>query len=385
MIGGFLGAGKTTALLKLAEHLTSHGRRVGLITNDQSSGLVDTALVSSHGHPVEEITGGCFCCRFNSLTTAAERLTESARPDVFLAEPVGSCTDLRASVQYPLRRLYGDRYRIAPLTVLVDPLRALRILGLEPGKAFSPKVLYVYEKQLEEAELIVINKSDLLADERRAVLETALRGRYPQAVILSASCRTGAGLQDWFRRISSTDGDDSTAPDLDYALYADGEALLGWLNATVRISAASPLDGNALILELAREVGARLERNDIEIAHFKMTLTPEDGIGDLAVLNLVGSGREPESSHRLQEEVRSAELILNLRAEGDPQLLHDVVIGEVMPALFRRSGVGASVVHVEHFRPAKPSPTHRFATAASAVGFGERDRSAHDADARRRA
>ena len=363
MIGGFLGAGKTTALLKLAAHLSAHGRRVGLITNDQSSGLVDTTLASSHGYPVEEITGGCFCCRFNSLTTAAERLTESAKPDVFLAEPVGSCTDLRASVQYPLRRLYGDEYRIAPLTVLVDPVRALRILGLEPGKAFSPKVLYVYEKQLEEAELIVINKSDLLTEERRAALENALRARYAHAEILSASCRTGAGLQDWFDRIITADAGDTPAPCLDYELYADGEALLGWLNATFQLSAASPFDGNALMLDLARAVGTRLERNDIEIAHFKMTLTPDEGIGDLAVLNQVGSGRAPESSHRLHEDLRSGELIVNLRAEGDPQILHDTLIREVMPALCREAGVTSSVMHVEHFRPAKPSPTHRFATA----------------------
>ena len=162
MVGGFLGAGKTTAMLRLAEHLTARGRRVGLITNDQSHGLVDTSIVTAKGYPVEEITGGCFCCRFNSLTDAAERLTRDARPDVFLAEPVGSCTDLRATVQYPLRRLYGDDYRVAPLSVLVDPTRAARILGLESGRSFSPKVLYVYEKQLEEADLLVINKSDLL-------------------------------------------------------------------------------------------------------------------------------------------------------------------------------------------------------------------------------
>ena len=126
MVGGFLGAGKTTAMLRLAEHLTARGRRVGLITNDQSHGLVDTSIVTAKGYPVEEITGGCFCCRFNSLTDAAERLTRDARPDVFLAEPVGSCTDLRATVQYPLRRLYGDDYRVAPLSVLVDPARAAR-------------------------------------------------------------------------------------------------------------------------------------------------------------------------------------------------------------------------------------------------------------------
>src|SRR6185436_8142602 len=167
MVGGFLGAGKTTALLRLAEHFTAQGRRVGLITNDQSQGLVDTSLVTAKGYPVREITGGCFCCRFNSLTEAAERLTREARPDVFLAEPVGSCTDLRATVQYPLRRMYGDDYRVAPLSVLVDPKRAARILGLEPGPGFSSKVLYVYEKQLEEADIIVINKSDLLDSRQR--------------------------------------------------------------------------------------------------------------------------------------------------------------------------------------------------------------------------
>src|ERR1700756_3615176 len=108
MIGGFLGAGKTTAILKLAEYLSAQGLRVGLITNDQSVGLVDTTMLGAHGFAVEEITGGCFCCRFNSLVEAADRLSVDARPDIFIAEPVGSCTDLKASVSYPLRRMYSD-------------------------------------------------------------------------------------------------------------------------------------------------------------------------------------------------------------------------------------------------------------------------------------
>ena len=123
MIGGFLGAGKT-ALARLAQHLTSRGLRVGLITNDQGSELVDTAMLRARGFTTEEIPGGCFCCRFNSLTEAAERLTAAARPDVFIAEPVGSCTDLVATVTYPLRRIYGDDFSIAPVSVLVDPVRA---------------------------------------------------------------------------------------------------------------------------------------------------------------------------------------------------------------------------------------------------------------------
>src|SRR5947207_3407813 len=91
MIGGFLGAGKTTAIAGLAQRLSRQGQRVGLITNDQGSGLVDTAMLRSRGFATEEIPGGCFCCRFNSLLDAARRLTAQSKPDVFIAEPVGSC------------------------------------------------------------------------------------------------------------------------------------------------------------------------------------------------------------------------------------------------------------------------------------------------------
>src|SRR5207237_8111773 len=98
MIGGFLGAGKTTAILRLARHLSDQGLKVGLITNDQSLGLVDTAMLGANGFDVEEITGGCFCCRFNSLVAAAEKLSATTRPGVFVAAPVGSCTESMASV-----------------------------------------------------------------------------------------------------------------------------------------------------------------------------------------------------------------------------------------------------------------------------------------------
>ena len=62
MIGGFLGAGKTTAVAALAQHLARQGSRVGLITNDQGSELVDTAMLRSKGFATEEIPGGCLCC-----------------------------------------------------------------------------------------------------------------------------------------------------------------------------------------------------------------------------------------------------------------------------------------------------------------------------------
>src|SRR3989442_2273331 len=166
MIGGFLGAGKTTSVVRLAERLTKQGLHVGLITNDQGSELVDTAMLRSQGFATEEIPGGCFCCRFNSLVDAANKLTEQSRPDVFIAEPVGSCTDLVATVTYPLRRLYGEHFTVAAVSVLADSILAMRVFGLDKGGGFSEKVLYIYKKQLEEADLIVISKCELLDDNR---------------------------------------------------------------------------------------------------------------------------------------------------------------------------------------------------------------------------
>ena len=362
MIGGFLGAGKTTAILKLAEHLAGQGLKVGLITNDQSVGLVDTAMLGAHGFPVQEITGGCFCCRFNSLVDAANELSKHTRPDVFIAEPVGSCTDLKASVSYPLRRIYGEDFSIAPLSVLIDPVRASRVLGIESGKAFSSKVIYVYKKQLEEAEQIVINKIDLLTPVRRTALREALAREYPNAALFEVSARDGAGLTAWFDAISACDLGCDPSMEMDYELYAEGEALLGWLNCTVSISGSAPVDGNALVRQLASSIQSNVQEQG-EIAHLKMTLSPGGRESDLAVLNLVRSDHVPEMSHELDGAIESGELIINLRAEADPQTLHDVVTRALARTMDTLPGWRHSVDHEEHFRPGKPQPTHRLAEA----------------------
>jgi G3E family GTPase len=355
MVGGFLGAGKTTALLSAAERLTARGLRVGLITNDQSGGLVDTALARAHDLPVAEIAGGCFCCRFSSLVDAAAGLDRDTHPEVFLAEPVGSCTDLQATVNEPLRQMYGDRYRIAPLSVLIDPARALRVLGVESGQSFSPKVLYVYRKQLEEAEFLVINKTDAFVPGRIAALRQALESAFPSGRVLEISARTGAGVDDWLSRLAGEESAGS-ALEIDYDEYADGEALLGWLNCTARVS-GDDVDGDQLLLELARTIRRTLDVAGAEIAHLKMTLTPEGGHG-IAAVNVVRTETEPELAFALDAGIDAGELTLNLRAEADPERLERVVRDALAAAAARFK---ASIVpdHLERFRPGRPVPTHR--------------------------
>jgi G3E family GTPase len=362
MIGGFLGAGKTTAIDRFAQSMTDRGVRVGLITNDQSSGLVDTTILRSHGFAVEEITGGCFCCRFDSLQHAADELTQKSRPEVFLAEPVGSCTDLVATVSYPLRRIYGDRFRIAPLSVLVDPVRAARVLGLAEGRSFSPKVVYVYRKQLEEADIIVVNKIDELEEGMQKKLVGALEREFPGAAVVCVSAKDGTGLEAWFDRV--LDGDVEVRPTMaiDYDEYAEGEALLGWLNATIEVSTDAPFDGNAMLVRLASAIRERVAAADGEIAHLKMTL---DCRGQLSVVSVVDNHDEPDLRESLLDEIDGGALVLNLRAELCPESLSSIV-ADVLAAENRLgSGPNLLLEHEERFRPARPVPTHRDSQPAS--------------------
>lgn len=362
MIGGFLGAGKTTAVAALARHLTGRGQRVGLITNDQGNALTDTALLRARGFPTEEIAGGCFCCRFNSLVEAARKLTDAARPDAFVAEPVGSCTDLRATVTYPLRRLYGEQFRLAPLSVLVDPVRAEQMLGLCPSRSFSDKVRYIWYKQLEEADLVVLAKTDMLDPPRQERLLARLAEAFPGRTRLAVSVHTGTGLAEWFEHLEQNDAPTPPSPEVDYDIYAEGEARLGWLNATVHLAALHPLETETLLQTLARRMQQELA--GAEIAHLKMTFSPTETLhGEIAALSLVRSDFVPELTQRLDAPVRGGELIVNGRAEADPHALRAALETalDALPAAF--PGLSVRLVHAEQFRPGRPQPTHRLTRA----------------------
>ena len=363
MIGGFLGAGKTTTMLRLAEMLTARGLRVGLITNDQASGLVDTSLARHRDVAVEEIAGGCFCCRFSSLIEAARHLTVTTRPDVFLAEPVGSCTDLVATVVLPLQQIYGAQFTVAPFAVLVDPARALRVLGMEPGRTFPEHVLYIYRKQLEEAEHIVINKADTLDDDALDALRCEIGKHWPQAAIHVISARDGTGVEPLLALLLAGESAPQRVMDVDYARYGVGEAMLGWLNGAADLC-GEDFDGNALLLHLAGAIQSRLAAAGAEVAHLKMVLSPSGEPYELAACNLTRSDAVPELSHKLADPLDDATLLINCRAAGDPDVLHDAVTAALTETAAHFS-VNLTTGPLEYFKPGQPKPEVRVAEVAA--------------------
>ena len=94
-----------------------------------------------------------------------------------------------------------------------------------------------------------------------------------------------------------------------------------------------------------------------------MTLTPTTGESDIAVLNLVRSDGAVELSHELSADLAAGELIVNLRAEADPEILRQSTMEALEEFQLQTAGVRLPVMHLEHFRPGKPQPTHRYAEA----------------------
>jgi len=358
MIGGFLGAGKTTAMARLARFYTQRGQRVGLVTNDQAQDLVDTNSLRSQGFPVEEVAGACFCCRFDDLVGKVGQLQTSERPDVILAEPVGSCTDLVATVVQPLRDLYGDRFDVAPYPVLFKPSHGLRILKGEGG-GFSPKAAYIFRKQLEEADAIVINRLDEIAPAAVQELTDLVSRSYPGTPVLRLSAKTGQGFETLTELLDQQGQFGRKILDIDYDTYAEGEAELGWLNSSVRLTSARPFDLDALLLGIVASLRAAFVQTGGEVAHLKVVGLRD---GSFGVANLVSSGTEPELSLPSRGRVTEAEAIVNARVAADPAVLEEQV-RQMVQAVCRDQGVKAEFVSLQSFRPGRPQPTHRYATA----------------------
>ncbi len=354
MIGGFLGAGKTTTIARLAGHYVSRGQNVGIVTNDQADHLVDTQFLRGLGFSVGEVAGACFCCKFNSLTATLDQLAEQTTPDIILTEPVGSCTDLVATVIEPLRALRGSEVSVGPLTVLVKPEHGLKILTGRRRAGFSPQAQYIFLKQLEEADIIAVNKADRLDEETRSELQSQLQQRFPNRQRLMLSAKTGDGFDQLIPLLESLSPTHGRFMEVDYQVYAAGEAELGWLNAVARVAGPS-FDVDGFTLQLVEALAMALRESSMEAAHVKVLA---EASGDCSVANLVASESHPELSLASEVQADSAELTINARVAGSPEIL-ETHVRNSLAAVAASFGLTQQLSSIERFRPAPPVPTHR--------------------------
>ena len=336
-VGGFLGAGKTTLILAAARELKTRGMRCAAILNDQSDALVDTQLAELSDVPSGEVTAGCFCCRFSDLTAQLEAMLAYA-PDVIFAEPVGSCTDISATVLHPLLA-QRELYRLAPFTVLVDPPRAETLMHTEA----DANIGFLFHKQLQEADLVCVTKSDLHAH----CLDLGVRA------VRQISARTGQGVAAWLDEVlSGAIARGIQMLEIDYSQYARAEAALAWLNLRAVFEPEGLLSPAMLLGPLLDRLDAALSAGKIPIAHLKAIVTSPTGYLKAAI---VGNGQEPVIEGDLDASpAGKLELLLNLRAVGQPARVRDIVQQEL-----HSLDIGLTQCAMDCFSPAAPVPERR--------------------------
>lgn len=351
--GGFLGAGKTTLLWEAAQTLIKQGLRVGLITNDQAPELVDSKLLSLNDLKVAEVSGSCFCCNFNGFTNAIQQIRAEASADVIIAEPVGSCADLSATIMQPLKHYWNSELQIAPLSVLADPARLDSILAGEDA-GLHPDAAYIYRKQLEESDIIVISKADLLSKEQIDSLKERTAQTFPSATILTVSAQNGTGMDEWLSQVTTRRDAGKRLVDMDYDIYAHGEAVLGWLNGTVQLHGEADTDWNAFTRTLLANLSASFDSDNLPVGHVKV-------IGENGNSYIVGNltGDTSTLSFRGNAGIgNSMKLIINARVETSPENL-DRIVRQTLDALCGDS-LATEVIAWRYLQPGRPQPTHRF-------------------------
>ncbi len=337
IVGGFLGSGKTSLIMAGARLLERRGLRCAVILNDQGDELVDTRHVEAQGVIAREVTGGCFCCRFSGLMEMIEELKPRSL-DVIFAEPVGSCTDISATVFGPLREGF-DQYRVAPFTVLADQVRATELLSEEADSDLA----FLFQKQLQEADLVCMSKADLYPD---AVGIAGIESRW-------VSARTGEGVEEWLDEILSGALEAGrTTLDIDYARYARAEAALAWLNLSFTRELEVPISPALAVGPFVDLLDEALTKAGIPIVHLKVFDSSPTGWLKAATC---ANGEQPRVEGNLDASPASRhEMLANLRAKGDPALVRQIVEEQL------RELEGRLIdVRLDCFSPAAPKPERR--------------------------
>jgi len=352
LVGGFLGSGKTTAIIQASRRLMDRGLRVGVITNDQGKYLVDTAFFRLSEIPAVEVTGGCFCCNYADLDQSLDQLVTAARPDVIFAESVGSCADLVATVVKPLLALKAAEAAPASFSVFTDA-RLLRRRLLDQPLPFSEDVIYIFDKQIEEAGLVLVNKADLLDEAAIGETVSLLRARYPGKAVLKQNSLAEGGVDAWLAGLDSGAGLlAQESLEIDYARYGRGEAQLAWLDEVVTLDAAQGDAGEAVERLVVALVDGLKARN-AAIGHLKFIISGDGVEEKLSIPSMEEPGWHERFPLRLG---RRAGLLVNARVEMEAQELRRL-FAEALSAC----GAAVTESQVDFFHPGQPNPTHRMA------------------------
>jgi G3E family GTPase len=190
IIGGFLGTGKTTLLMKIAARCRKKEVTVAILVNEMGEVGIDGATIKAEGYNAVELPDGCICCSLSgSLQNALKNIDRDIHPDVLIIEPTG------LALPHKVKELVR--------TSMIDSDRTV-IVGLADTKRFDELMANkeeFFRRQLLPSDFLVMTKVDLSTKEETDRISNELRGMNPGKDIVYVSAITGEGIDEVVRRI----------------------------------------------------------------------------------------------------------------------------------------------------------------------------------------
>ena len=354
VLGGYLGAGKTTLAINLAKQLKERrDKSVSIIMNDQGDVLVDTEYSKDAGFDTRDIMGGCFCTNFDKFVSSARTLVTTGKPDVIIAEPIGTSTNIMSSVVAPMRSLHPDEFSIAPFTVVVDCVRALDILSVKE-KRTEETVDIIPAHQIREAEIVILSKADLASKDQIARIKEKVLEILPGVRIIESSSVDLRNIDEIMDIILSDELSTKAPTGEQNKGFAFEKAKLGWYSGTFDITPTDDVDMYSLETDLMKGVAA--EYGTKSIVHVKVLVESPEAA---AKMSMVEETIQVDGIYGSRYIKTPGKLVLNARVVSPPKRLEDTMrklideIPKKYPATLVKTGEKC-------FTPKPESPSHFF-------------------------
>lgn len=349
IVSGFLGSGKTTSTISMGRVINAKYGTAAVIANDLGAkNLVDADLTRTTDIDIAEITGDCICYVNDDLVDHIDRLAR-AGADVVMSDIPGCGIGALDHVYLQLKEKYPDKYDLLPFVCIVDPVRLRMILPEREDINLPEEMRFLLDAQLAEADLIVLNKIDLISDEEADADVAFIEKAYPGVPVMRMSARTGEGVE---AVVDYLMGHRSPAEHREIGYGSDefnaAEAKMCWYN---RRFFAEERDGrnidfNQVVDDFIEAIRDELIAHKGNAPHLKLFAAGEGE--DFVKASLLGVDYDIEYERTLDRRYSGIAIVVNARATCPSEIMGDAV-DEAVDAIKAAHNLKCRIIFTECF------------------------------------
>ncbi len=299
VIAGFLGSGKTTLLLSIAKAVSASGKKMVIIENEVGDVGIDDVMLEAEGLEVREIFSGCICCSLRSdLISTLLEIEREYNPDIVILEPSGV-----ASPKQVMNALIGyggeiDRKHVA---VIVDAERYQKVMSAD---------IPIVKDGITSADILVINKSDLVSNDELDTIEQGLKNIRPEIRTLQVSAKNNINVDKLVNEFLSIP--DNKKNKVYFDLNRDKGSPATAYTYCFDISADN--FNQESLAKVLRKMSLEFEKAGCKlIGHIK---TAVKATGGYMLFSITSAGKTPNIKGRLPRNPEKLKIIINIIIYG---------------------------------------------------------------------